>query len=61
MNGYIVKITIMKFNNLWKKVTEIDEIDIKFQIGGLIFIGIELDWSLSWASFTILNFNWCTR
>ena len=51
----------MKFHNLWKKVTEIDEIDIKLQVSGLVIFALELDWSLNWFSFTIMNFNWCTR
>ena len=51
----------MKFNNLWLKLQEIDEINITVKVLAFTILSIELDWSCKKASFTILNFNWSNK
>jgi hypothetical protein len=51
----------MKFNNLWLKLQEIDEINITVKVLAFTILAIELDWSGKKASFTILNFNWSNK
>lgn len=51
----------MKFNNLWLKLQEIDEVNITIKVFTFTILSIELDWSKKMASFTILNLNFSNK
>ena len=51
----------MKFNNLWLKLQEIDEINITVKVLAFTILSIELDWSAKKVSFTVLNFIWSNK
>ena len=51
----------MKFNNLWTKLAEIDEVVVRIKVLGLTIFSFDLDWSRKNFSLTLLNFNISTK